>query len=567
MESAAVGKEGVAGKISRRKFLAAGSLALLGAGPWGRARASLNPSFDLVIKNAWIVDGTGAPAWKGDLGTKEDLISAIGRIDSGQGARVLEAEGLCVSPGFIDIHSHSDFSILSCPLGESRVFQGITTELTGNCGDSAAPLAGTEKQLRAVAEELGYPVSWTDVASYLCCLEESGLSLNQALLLGQGTLRQMVAGHEDRPLSTAELEVVLDSVERGMDQGAFGLSTGLEYVPGSYTPTDEIAAMARVVARMGGLYATHIRSEAKGVLSAVNEAIQIGRQAGVRVEISHFKCAGRPNWSKQEAALQLLESARRSGVDVLADAYPYRAYSTGLRIFLPGWAQEGGSEALLKRLRDDSLRDRLENEVELAVASDPGGYDGITVVGARSKRNRWLIGKNIEQISDKWGIVPSKVILRILEEEGNAPFIGFGMKRENVGMVLSHPLVMIGSDGAVMSPVGRAAEQQTHPRSYGTCPRILGEFCRERKLFDLTTAIKKMTSMPADQIGLKDRGRIGKGKKADLVLFDPATVQDEATFNEPHRYPTGIPYVLVNGTFVIDQGKHTEEKPGRVLRS
>jgi N-acyl-D-amino-acid deacylase len=406
------------------------------------------------------------------------------------------------------------------------------------------------------------------VASYFDRLEKEKMSLNQAFLVGQGTLRSNAVGLVNRPLTSDELSGVLRAVEEGMDQGAVGVSSGLEYVPGSYTPTEEIVAMARIVARRGGVYATHIRDEGTNLLAAVNEAITIGKQTGVRVEISHFKSAGRPNWNKQEAAIHLVESARRSGISVLADAYPYHAYSTGLMIYIPGWAQEGGSRALVERLKDTETKSKIAAEVEAAIANDPGSYEAIVIAGTKTERNRVLLGKNLEEVASEWRISPLETLMKLVEEEeGNVSFVGFGIDPENVEKVLSHPLVMVGSDGLVMAPRGSAAESQPHPRSYGTCPRVLGYYCREHSLFDLPTAIKKMTSIPADQIGLSDRGRIAKGKKADLVVFDPETVIDTASFSEPHQYPMGVPYVVVNGVLVVDKNKHTGEKPGRVLRA
>ena len=555
---------------NRRDFLATGALALLGTAVPRFERVYSAPSFNLIIKGAWILDGTGGPAWKADLGVAGDTIVALGEISPEQGGRVIHAEGMCVSPGFIDIHTHSDYSVLAYPEAESRVFQGITTELTGNCGGSAAPLSGVDltRRRKQLAEEIETEVDWTDVESYFERIEEERISLNQAILLGQGTLRENAVGLINRPLKPDELASVVLAVEKGMDQGAIGISTGLEYVPGSYTPTEEIVAMAQAVARRGGLYSTHIRDEGPNLLAAVNEAIDIGRQTGVRVEISHFKSAGRPNWSKQDASIHLVESARRSGVSVLADAYPYHAYSTGLTIYIPGWAQEGGSEALVARLKEKVARQRIESEVAEAIRNDPGSYDAIVISQTRTKKNRNLLGKNLEEIAADWNVSPLNVLLTLLEEEASAvSFVGFGIKPENVEKVLSHPLVMVGSDGSIMAPRGKAGESRPHPRSYGTCPRVLGHYCREREIFDLPTAVKKMTSMPADQMGLKDRGRIAPGKKADLVIFDRRTVEDKATFEKPHQYPIGISHVFVNGTPVIQDGDHTGKRPGRILRA
>jgi N-acyl-D-amino-acid deacylase len=353
-----------------------------------------------------------------------------------------------------------------------------------------------------------------------------------------------------------------------MDHGAFGISTGLEYTPGRYTPTEEIIEMARVVARRGGLYASHIRNEEATLLEAVNEAINIGAKTGSRVEVSHLKAAGVVNWNKQTGAIHLLESARQNGIEVLADAYPYTAYSTGLTVYLKSWALEGTSADLMKRLKDPETRARMRKELVAHIPTEPGSFDLIVVSAVPSEKNRFTVGKNLAEIGEAWKLEPVDAMLRLMEEEqGSVSIVGHGMSPENVQMVLSHPLVMIGSDGYTMAPTGRAAQTRPHPRSYGAYPRVLGFYSREQKLFDLPTAVKKMTSMPAAQIGIHDRGRIAKSMKADLVLFNAQSVKDGATFEEPHRYPVGIEYVIVNGVPTVEKGKHNGARAGKVLRS
>jgi len=555
--------------ISRRSFLKATSVALAGPAIPEITRAYPSPGFDLVIKDGTILDGTGAPCWKADLGIRGDTIAAIGEIDPGQGKELILASGMYVCPGFIDIHTHSDGMLLVYPTAESRVLQGVTTELTGNCGGSAAPLVGidADKRREQMREDDDIPADWTDVASYFTRVEQTGISLNHAMLLGQGTLRSNAVGVVDRALTADELKAVIRAVEEGMDQGAMGISTGLEYVPGSYTPTGEIVALARAVARRGGLYASHIRDEGATLLEAINEAIETGRQAGVRVEISHLKAAGKPNWNKQEAALKLIEAAQAGGLEIMADAYPYPVYSTGLTIYLPSWAREGGEEAVIERIGEPDQRSRIRKEIDQQVLNDPGGYDLIVITRVKTEKNRSLIGKSLAEIAALWKMEPGDAVLRLLEEEKTrVEMVGYGMRPENVEMVLAHPLVMIGSDGYSMAPRGKMAQARPHPRSYGTYPRVLGYYARERGIFDLPTAVKKTTSMPADQIGLSDRGRIARGMKADVVVFDAETVKDRATFENPHQYPLGIEYVLVNGRLVVKKGAHTGARPGYVLR-
>jgi N-acyl-D-amino-acid deacylase len=553
---------------TRRRFLTEGGTALVAFGAWRPGRLEGAPTFDVVLRGGTVLDGTGAPAFTADVAVRGDAIVAIGEIAASQAARAFEVRGLHVCPGFVDMHTHSDSSILIYPGDESRARQGITTEITGNCGSSAAPLAGVaaEDARRYFAVD-AIDASWTDVASYFASIERMRFAVNQAMLVGQGTLREGVVGADDREARPEELEKMVRALEEALEQGALGLSTGLEYTPGRYTPTAEIVALSRVVARRGGFYASHIRNEERQLLEAVDEAIRIGRLAGVRVEVSHVKASGRGNWGKQVASLALIESARRDGVEVLGDAYPYTAYSTGLTVTFPGWALDGGDAPTLKRLRGPE-RDRIRREVDDYVRhGDPGDYDLIVIASVRTEGNQRFVGKNLAEVAATWKVDPAEALLRIVDEEDTqVSYIGHGMSPENVERVLRHPLVMIGSDGHALAPTGRALLSRPHPRSYGCYPRVLGYYCRERRIFDLETAVRKMTSMPADQAGLPDRGRVAPGKKADLVVFDAATVRDGATFEEPHRYPVGITHVLVNGAFVVENGASTGGRPGRVLR-
>jgi N-acyl-D-amino-acid deacylase len=553
---------------SRRRFLEEGGRGLLGLAALRGGVIEAAPAFDVVLKGGTVLDGTGQPGFPADVGIAGDTIKAIDTIAPGQAARVVDVTGLHVCPGFIDIHSHSDPDVLAYPGCESRAYQGVTTELTGNCGGSAAPLEGrSAEEARRGHKEQGIDADWSDVASYLARLDKSGMSVNQALLLGQGTIRDNAIGSVDRALTADELAGVLRVVEAGMEQGAFGMSTGLEYIPGQYTPTDEIVAMARIVSRHGGLYASHTRNEESMLLEAVNECLDIGRRSGARVEVSHLKAAGKLYWNNQAAALDLIEAARREGVDVLADAYPYTAYSTTLTIFLDAWVHDGGAAAMMARLKDRAHRERIRKEIDARVPKEPGGYELIVISRVSTQANRGLVGKNMREIADAWKVKPVDALLRVIEEEsGSASYVGHGMSPENVEMVLRHPLVMVGSDGVSMAPRGKAAEMRPHPRSYGCFPRVLGHYSRERRLFDLPTAVRKMTSMPADQIGIRDRGRVARGRKADLVAFDAAAVKDVATFDDPHRYPAGVVHVLVNGQSVVENGRHTGARAGRALR-
>lgn len=556
-------------KTSRRNFMQTSGYAAAGTLLTGKINLFASPTFDIIIKNATIFDGTGAKEWPADIGISGDRIRAIEKLGNAKAEIIIDAQGKAVCPGFIDMHTHSDGDIFIYPGAESKTMQGVTTEVTGNCGFSTAPLKGynEDERRKRWLEEDDLETKWGDLDAYINQLQETGLSINHAPLLGQGTLRQNLIGAFNRPLTTAEMKQLIYSLEEGMAQGAFGLSTGLEYVPGSYTSTNELIEMSKVVARYNGLYATHMRDEEAMLLEAINESIEIGRQSGVRVEISHLKASGRANWSKQTAALNLIESARRDGINVLADAYPYTAFSTGLTSFIPTWAREGSRDDIMARLDDKETYTRLRMAVVDAVQNSPGDFSLIVISRVKTEQNQSLVGKSISEISDIWSINPPDVLLRLLrEEESRVGFVGHGMSPENVKMVLSHPLVMIGSDGSAKAAIGEMLKTKPHPRSYGTFPRVLGYYSRQEKLFDFRTAIKKMTSMPANQLRLSDRGTLSRNKIADIVIFDPETVIDQATFANPHQYPLGIDYVLVNGKVVVEKGEHTGVRAGKVLR-
>jgi N-acyl-D-amino-acid deacylase len=556
------------GDSTRRRFLLQGGAGAVFLGAWRPGRVGAAPSFDLVLRGGTVIDGTGAPAFAADVAVRGETIAALGEVSEGRAARVLDLRGLHLAPGFVDMHSHSDGTILSYPGAESRARQGFTTEITGNCGSSAAPLGGPlVAETRKAWQDEGVNADWGDVASFFGRLERERIAVNQALLVGQGTLREYVVGPVDRPATADEMKAMARLLEEALDQGALGLSTGLEYAPGRYTPTEELVALSRVAARRGGFYASHIRNEERQVLEAVDEAVRIGRRAGVRVQVSHVKASGRGNWDKQAAYLALLEAARRDGVEILGDAYPYAAYSTGLTVTFPGWALDGGTAATLARLRG-SEREAIRRAVDDYVRNrDPGDYSLIVIASVRTGKNRPFVGKNLAEVAAAWKVDPAEALLRLVDEEDTSvSYVGHGMSPENVERVLSHPLVMVGSDGVALAPAGRALESRPHPRSYGCCARVLGHYSRERKVLSLETAVRKMTSLPADQAGLSDRGRIAPGKKADLVAFDAARVRDVATFEDPQRYPEGMVHVLVNGVFVLESGTGTAARPGRVLR-
>lgn len=522
------------------------------------AKAAARDGIDLILRNGNVVDGTGTQPFRGDIAIAGDRIVAVGIIDAPY-ARVIDVSGLHISPGFIDMHSHSDQSILACPTADSRVRQGITTECTGNCGSSAAPKALLRGEDSAGGQHL---------RDYAKTLETVGISVNHAPLIGQGSLRANQIGLVDRPLSEEERKGVSQELKKALRAGAFGLSTGLEYSPGRFTPAEEIHELARIVQQQNCIYASHIRNEEAKLLPAIEEVLNVGRATGVRVQVSHLKAAGKPNWPQMEQAIALIEAARAEGVDVMADAYPYTAYSTGLNIFLPDWALDGGAAATNTRLQSPTDRARLREEVAPRVMSDPGDYDLVVISSVSATGDPACVGKNLREIAAMRNIEPVEAVLALIEENnGEVSFVGHGMSEDNVARVLKHPLVMIGSDGfAMQPPVPGQAATQPHPRSYGTYPRVLGYYVREKEILTLPAAVRKMTAMPAARLGLQDRGRIDVGMKADLVVFDTETVGERSTFAMPHQYPTGIEHVFVNGVAVVEKDNHTGARPGRVLR-
>lgn len=547
--------------IDRRQFLVAAAGAVAACSTARSRGLAPGERCDLLLQGGLVVDGSGGPAFAADVAIRGDRIAGIGSYDARDAGSVLDARGLHVAPGFVDIHTHSDRSILRWPGADSRVRQGCTTEITGNCGSSAAP-----RDAAADAEaEPGAPPAWTDVRSYIAAWQQKDPALNQAMLVGHGSLRRAVLGDADRAATADELAAMARRLERALAEGAIGMSTGLEYVPGIYTGAAEIEHLAAIVAAHGGLYASHMRSEEEHLLAAVDETIAVGRRTGVRVQVSHLKACGRPNWGLLDAAIARIEAARRDGVDVMADAYPYTAYSTTLTILLEPWSREGGSAAIVERLRDPALRAKMLAELGPHVERDPGAFDLVVVASVAAADHQACVGRSIAAIAAMWKVEPPEAVLRLLEASaGDVSYVGHGMADAGVERVLAHPLVMIGSDGRAMAPGGRVLERP-HPRSYGTFPRVLGLYCRERRLFDLPTAVRKMTAMPAERARLRDRGTIAVGAFADLVAFDAATIVDRATYDAPQEFPVGIAHVLVNGEPVVQGGQPTARRPGRFV--
>ena len=528
---------------------------------------------DLKIEGGLVIDGTGAAGARSDIGTRDELIVAVGNVDREPAGNRLQASGKVVAPGFIDMHSHSDWRLWANRRAESKIRQGVTTEVVGNCGFSPAP-ATTEflDDLRGFALYLprGMDFRWRSVGEYLRALDGDGTAVNLIQLVGHGTLRVATMGFARREPTGAELTRMQALLAQAIDDGAWGLSTGLIYAPGSYATTEEIVRVAQAAARRRGFYASHIRGEGATVLPAVEEAIRVGREAELPVQVSHLKAAGRPNWGKVAAALALIDAARAEGIDVMADVYPYTASSTTLRSLLPDWALEGGVSAMVARLGDPNVRERIRRELDAPVTGqsllDRIGWENILIAYAPNRKD--AEGKRLSELGAARGLDPLEAALDVIADgEGKAYMILFQLDEADLRRALAHPYVMIGSDGSALAPYGELAAGKPHPRSYGTFPRVLGEYAREQRVLSLPQAVHKMTGLPARRLGLTDRGVIRVGARADLVVFDPRRVGDVATYEDPHRYSTGIENVIVNGRFVIKNGDHTGSLPGRVLPS
>lgn len=526
---------------------------------------------DFVIRNGLVVDGTGNPWFKADVTIDDGRIVGVKRTPESRAEKVIDATGLAVSPGFIDMHSHSDLSLLINPRAESKIRQGITTEVIGNCGFSLAPITSERKDLvkreyGPLADEISW--NWSTFKEYCDRLSHQGTSVNVVPLVGHGVLRKNVMGYENREPAADELAEMKALLIESMEDGASGVSTGLIYPPASYAGPDELIELAKVASEYGGIYTSHIRNESDRLLESVEEAIKIGKSARISVEISHLKSAGKSNWGKVKAALRVIDAAREEGVEISYDFYPYAAGSTGLYACLPPWVHENGKDEMLARLKDNSVRKRIKEYIKRKDGWENlvrnAGWEGIVIT--RCEKNNQYEGLSISEVAVKRRMNPFDVMFDLLlEEDGVVGIVLHMMSEEDVRVVLKHPLSKVGTDAVASAPYGPLARGKPHPRSYGTFPRILGKYVREENVLTLQDAVRKMTSMPAQKLRLFDRGLIREGFWADLVIFDPREVTDKATYKDPHQYCRGIEYVIVNGETVIEKAEHTGNLPGEVL--
>lgn len=533
---------------------------------------------DLVIRNALIVDGSGRPAFVGDLATSGDTICAVGAagaVPAPPGATELDATGLAVAPGFIDIHSHTDLTLALNPRAKSKVRQGVTTEVVGNCGFTAAPVTPEHKKelldylanTVAITPEESSRWDWQTMAEHMQELAQRGLGLNIVPLVGQGTIRVAAMGlarGAAPPTAQARMEELL---EQELAAGVFGMSSGLAYPPNNHVGREELAGLCRVLARWDRLWTVHIRDEGDNVLAALEEVLAVAEETGVKLQVSHLKVVGRRNWGRAPEVLTLLSRARDRGIRVMADQYPYLAYGSSLLDFLPLELVERGAREILATLQDPARARAVAREIEEHFQNEKLlDWDDVLVASLSAPEESDISGKSIAQLGREWHLSPGQVVVRLLQKGwGVVKTICFAMGEEDIVTIMRDPTVMIASDGRAVNPGGVFAATHPHPRYYGTFPRVLGRYVREKGVLSLEEAVRKMTLMPAQQLNLCDRGLLLPGYRADLVLFDPEEILDRATFTQPHQFPEGIPAVIINGVPVIWEGEHTGALPGRLL--
>ena len=528
------------------------------------------PGLDLVLAGGSVIDGTGAPRRRADVGVAGGRIVAIGALPAEAGTERIDATGRIVAPGWVDLHSHSDVTLLSDGRAVSKIGQGVTTEVNGNCGMGGVPLPPAVAELTRTANTTIDPDQavawdWTDLGGYVEALHDAGLAVNTVSLVGHLPLRIAVAGEAARPLDDGERRALVAAVDACLDDGAAGVSTGLMFPPAMSADRDELVAIGRSVARQDRLFAMHMRNYSDNLLEAVTEALEVARVSGCRLQVSHLAVAGRRNWGKVPRALELIDAACADGVDVGVDIYPYIAGSANLSQLLPGWAQAGGAAAIVERLASAEERRRIREDWRESLFF---GWDEIEVSSSEPGLEDTL-GLTVEAVAAAWAMDPNDAALDLIERSDNrVQMVAFGRSEEDLRAVLTHDLTSIGSDGLAMDPAGPSSAGLPHPRSFGCYPRLLGRYVRKDGLLTLERAIEMSTSRPADRVGLDDRGRIVEGAVADLVVFDPDAIVDAATFVQPTLAPVGMHEVVVAGRRVLANGRQRDaERPGRVLLS
>jgi N-acyl-D-amino-acid deacylase len=528
--------------------------------------------YDLLIVGGHILEGSGSPWFEGSVAVKDGKIADVGRLPHATARRVIDAAGLVVAPGFIDLHTHSDYTLLVDGTAQSKIRQGVTTEIIGE-SSSAGPVLGPEAaEFDKALQPLGIQRDWNTLGEYFARVERQGISVNLASYVGSGQVRGCVLGNVNRAPTAEELEKMKGLVEQAMRDGAIGLSSGLIYPPNMYATTDELVELAKVAAAYGGIYATHIRGEGAHGIQAIDEAITISEKAKLPAHIFHFKMDGHANWGRMVEQVRHIKAARERGVDITADQYPYVAAMTGLEMCLPPKYLEGTSAQIVERLKDPKARDEIRRAIATGLprwedneVKSVGGWHGVLVASLQKPENKKYEGRRMDEVARLMGKAPLDALCDLLiSEGGSADAIYFSMSEPDVRLAMQQPWVGVGSDGSAVNTEMTFAGKP-HPRFYGSCARILGYYVRNQKVISLANAVRKMTSFPAQVTGLSDRGLLRPGMAADIAIFDPKTVADKATFEDPLQYSVGVPYVIVNGVVVIDNGQHTGAKPGRVL--
>ena len=540
---------------------------------WMFLSCSAGTEYDVLIKNGWIYDGSGKPPVKGSVAILADTIAAVGEIKNARGKIEIDAEGKAVSPGFINMLSWATETLIVDGRSQSDIRQGVTLEVFGE-GWSMGPL--NEEMKRQELESQGdikYDIEWTTLGEYLEFLEKKGISPNVASFVGATTVRIHVLGYEDREPTEEEMEKMRQLVRQAMEEGALGVGSALIYAPGFYAKTEELIELCKVAAQYGGMYISHMRSEGNRLLEAVDELITIAKEANIPAEIYHLKAAGRENWDKLEKVFEKIEAANAAGLRITADIYTYTAGATGLSATMPPWVQEGGFEAWKRRLQDPAIRKKVMKEMRTPTDEwenlllMAGGADNVLLVGFKTDSLKPLTGKTLAEVAELRGKSPEETAIDlVIEDDSRVEAVYFIMSEENIKKKIQKPYVSFCSDAPSMAPEGVFLKWNPHPRAYGNFARLLGKYVREEKLIPLEEAIRRLTSFPASNLGIPKRGLLKPGYYADVVVFDPNTIQDHATFEKPHQYATGVEHVFVNGVQVLRDGEHTGALPGRVIR-
>jgi N-acyl-D-amino-acid deacylase len=523
--------------------------------------------YDLLIRNGKIIDGSGAAAFTGDVGIRGDTIAAIGDLKSTRGRTEIDAQGMVVAPGFINMLSWAVESLIEDGRSMSDICQGVTLEVMGE-GDSWGPWSESMKEeMKASQGDIKYDIEWTTLGEYLEYLEKRGVSANIASFVGTATLRIHQVGYDDRPPTAAEMDSMKLLVRQAMEEGAIGVSSALEYIPASFASTEELTELCRVAAEYDGMYISHIRNEDDTFLEAIDDFLRIPNETGIRAEIYHLKQVGRTNWGKLDGAIAKIDSARAAGLHITADMYNYPASSTGLGILMPEWVQEGGFEKWVARLKDPEVRKSVGAEIIKTIMRKQGSPDRVLVIGFNTDSLKYLQGKTLSEIAGMRSKSPEETVMDLVIDDGsNVSAVFFSMSEDNLRKQIAQPWMSFGSDGKSMAPEGVFLKSATHPRAYGNFARLLGKYVRDEQVIPLEEAVRRLTTLPANNMKIEKRGALKEGYYADLVVFDPEKVQDHSTFDDPHQLSTGMSHVIVNGVQVLRDGEHTGATPGRVVR-